>query len=105
MNQHETFWEEWQEYLATDIALKNQLVNAIDDLYLENLCSCVTGHTSFTTLTMLCHLHNLYAQLTPAELDANDQTMKAPYDANLFFKKIVKQIEKAVLIGDTAGTP
>ena len=30
--EHDAFCEEWQEYVATNIALKNQLVNAIDDL-------------------------------------------------------------------------
>ena len=69
---HDAFREEWQEWIATDIALKNQLVNAIDDLYLQTLRSRVTGYTSLTTLTMLRHLYNLYARLTPSEIASND---------------------------------
>ena len=85
--------------------MKNQLVNEIDNLYLQNLCSCVTGYTPLATLTMLCHLYNLYAQLTPVKSDANNQAKKAPYDANLPFKNFVEQIEEAVIIGNIVGTP
>ena len=54
---------------------------------------------------MLCYLYNLYACLTSSKLAANDEAMKAPYDANLPFENFVEQTEEAVLIGDVAGTP
>ena len=87
--EHKTFWDKWQEYVATYISLKNQLVNAIDDLYLKTLRFCVNGYASLTTLTLLWYLYNLYARLTPAKSDANDQAMKAPYDTNIPFENFV----------------
>ena len=62
-------------------------------------------YTSLTTLTLLCHLCNLYTHLTPVKLASNDEAVKASFDANLPYENFVEQIKEAVLIGDTAGTP
>ena len=74
--EHDSFCEEWKEYIATDTTLQNQLVNAIDNLYLKNLLSCVTRYISLTILTLWRHLYNMYARLMPVESDANNQNMK-----------------------------
>ena len=38
-------------------------------------------------------------------MEANNQSMKAPYDANLPFENFVDQIEKTIIIGNATGTP
>ena len=59
-------------------ALNNQLVNAIDDIYIKNLRDCVTGFATRSARDILKYLYRTYRSVTPAQLTANDERFRAP---------------------------
>ena len=84
------------KYNNTDKALKQQLVGAVDPLYLKDPRNKYTGFVSQTSLTMLIHLYANCAKFSPAELALNDYSMKKNYDANFPIESIFNQIDTAV---------
>jgi hypothetical protein len=92
----------FREYLATDKALKQQLITAIQPIYLLALSHRITGFANVTTRQMLVHLYANYGRLSPADLQANDTTMKERYDANQPIKTLFDQIKNSIDIADAA---
>ena len=103
--EHNARLQEWKQFIATDNALKQQLFNAIPDIYLATLRNPVTGFSRVTTRATLNHLYNVYGRITAHDYDANDKTMKKPYDPNEPFETFVKQIEDAMMLADAAAKP
>jgi hypothetical protein len=95
----------FREYIATDKALKQQLITAIQPMYLRALSHRITGFANVTTRQMLVHLYTNYGRLTPADVQANDHTMKAQYDPNQPIETLFDQIETAIDIADAASAP
>ena len=93
------------KYNNTDKALKQQLVGAVDPLYLKALRNKYTGFRSQTALTMLRHLYDNYAKISPAELPLNADPMKKDYDANFPIESFFNQIDTAVEYGVAEGAP
>jgi hypothetical protein len=95
----------FREYIATGKALKQQLITAIQPMYLRALSHRITGFANVTTRNMLVHLYANYGRLTPADVQANDAAMKAPYDPNQPIETLFDQIENAIDIADAAAAP
>ena len=93
------------KYNNTDKALKQQLVGAVDPLYLKALRNKYTGFGSQTSLTMLRHLYDNYAKISSAELALNDDAMKKQYDANFPIESLFDQIDTAVEYAAAGGAP
>ena len=86
----------FKQYDATDKALKQLLLGAVDDMFVRSLRNRHIGYANVTTLQILTHLYTTYAQIKPSDLDANHDRMKAPYDCNLPIETFFDQIEDAV---------
>jgi hypothetical protein len=63
-------------------ALKQQLLAAIDDIYVRTLCNMHTGYTRVTVLQILTHLYTTYGRLTPMAMQENDRTFRSPTQLN-----------------------
>jgi hypothetical protein len=83
----------WQEYLATDKALKQQVLGAVQEMYYKTLRHRITGYTSVTTRQLLNHLYVTYGNITPADLANNDAKMKTPFDPSQPIEVLFDQIE------------
>ena len=103
--EHNARLTEWNQYLATDNALRQQLFAAVPEIYLATLRNAVTGFSRVTTKTALNHLYTVYGRISPYDYEQNDLKMKTPYDANEPFECFVQQIEDAVRLADAAGKP
>ena len=103
--EHNAKLQEWQQYLATDNALRQQLFSAVPEIYLATLRNAVTGFSRITTKDALNHLYAVYGKISRYEYEQNDSKMKSPYDHNEPFELFVKQIEDAVRLADAAGKP
>ena len=93
------------ECVRTDQALKQQLLGAVDSIYVESLRDMHTGYTAVTVLQLLTHLYDNYGQITPMDLDDNERRMKQKYDPNQPIDILFKQIELAVEFAITGNAP
>ena len=55
--EHTEATRSWKEYMATDKALKQQLLSAFDDMYYHSLRNIHTGYARVTTRQILDHLY------------------------------------------------
>ena len=82
-----------------DTALKRQLIEAVDEIYLEEQRNRYTGYLTVTTQDLITHLLRRYGKITPGDLNRNNQRMAEPMDPSvpidLFFKRIDECIELA----------
>ena len=75
--EHTEATRSWKEYMATDKALKQQLLSAFDDMYYHSLRNIHTGYARVTTRQILDHLYAAYSQLSPQDIADNDGRLKA----------------------------
>ena len=93
----------FNEYIATDKALKSQIIKAVDYLYGKALKHRITGYTNVSMRTMLEHLYAAYGIMTPQDLQHLDEDMKTPYDPHMPIENLFDQIENAKDIDQAAG--
>ncbi len=98
----------FQQYDNTDKALKQQIVGAVDAMFLRSLRSKYVGYQNSSTRAILDHLYATYANISASDLLTNDNQMKTDYDVNQPIKLFFDQIEDAVdfaAAGDSPYTP
>ena len=86
----------WQEFGDVSQALKQQLLNAVDDIYVRTLRNRLTGFTSVTVRQLLEHLHLTYGRITPNDLIVNDNKMRTQYSADQPIEVLFSQLEDGV---------
>ena len=95
----------FKEYVAVGNALKQQLIGAVDDIYLRGLQHRVYGFLNVTVIQMIYYLFQNYGKITPSDLVANEQRMKAPYDVSTPIEHLWAQIEDAIAFAGAADAP
>jgi hypothetical protein len=97
---------EWREYTNIQGALlRKQLVTAIEPIYLR---ACRDRHVGFNDVLlreMLAFLFDMYGQITPQDLQNNQQQMLTPWDPSTLFELLINQIEEAQEIADAGNQP
>jgi hypothetical protein len=86
----------WSEYVNIGKALKQQLLSAVDELYVRSLKNATTGFANVSVWQMLSHLLTTYGRVTPNDLLLNDQRMRTPYSIDQPLEVLIGQIEDAV---------
>ena len=105
IRQHSNDTNVFREYLATDKALKQQVIGAVNTMYLRTLSHRITGFANISTREMLTHLYNQYGRLSPADLQENDTRMRAQYDPNQPIEAFIDQIEGSMALAAAANAP
>jgi hypothetical protein len=95
----------WREFMATDKALKQQLLATVNEMYYKALRNRITGYASITTLQLLTHLYAVYGNITPSDLADNDAQLKSPYDPAQPIETLFDQVEDAVDLAAAAQAP
>lgn len=95
----------WEEYNAVMQALKNQLIEAVDELYFKAIQDRVTEYTNVTLYSMLQHLYDNYGKITEDKLEQNREEMNSPFDVSLPIEILFTQIEDCVDFADAARSP
>lgn len=93
------------EFVALQNALKKQILNSVDDIYMAAIEQPYIGHANRTVLNLITHLYDTYAKISPSDLIQNNQKMTAPWDPNQPFEFLVRQIQDAVDYAAHANTP
>ena len=82
-----------------DIAFKKQLIQAVDEIYLEEQRNRYTGYLAVTTKDIITHLLRRYGKISAGDINRCNQRMAEPMDPTLpidmFFKRIDEGIELA----------
>ena len=90
----------WREYINVDAALKQQLIKAVNPLYLRTLQHRHTGFSAQTTRNLIEHLLTSYGNITPNDLASNDAIFRKAYDPNQPIETFYSQIEDAMDYAD-----
>ena len=105
VREHEAQLQLWKLYTQVQQALKQQLIAAFDDIYLSGLRNRHTGFAGITLLRMLQYMYETYGDITPTELEDNDERMRTAYDATEPIETLYNQIENAVDIAEAGKQP
>jgi hypothetical protein len=84
-------------------ALKQQLLGAIDDMYVRTLRNTHTGYAGVSVLQILDHLYRTYGRLTPMAMTDNDKSFRAAYNPAEPFEMLIQQIEEAQIFASAGG--
>ena len=93
----------YRTYNNVQNALKQQLLAAVDDIYVRTLRNTHTGYARVTTLELLTHLYKVYGRLTPMALQDNDNRFRQAYNPAEPFEMLVQQIEDAQAFAAAGG--
>jgi hypothetical protein len=85
----------FRTYNNVQSALKQQILAAVDDIYVRTLHNTNTGYAMVMTLQILTHLYTTYGKLTPMAMQENNRHFRNPYNPAKPFEMLVQQIEEA----------
>ena len=105
VREHTELLRLWKQYHQVELALKQQLIASFDPMYLKAISSRHIGYAGISLIQMLQHLYDHYGDLSPAELEENDERMKTPYDTTLPIETLYEQMEQAVEIAEAGRSP
>lgn len=90
---------------ATSLALKNQIINAIDNIYLSELNNPDQGFYLVTPTNLLQHLFDCFGHISKVLIEENKQTMAELFDPTAPFAHFTRCIEKCQQLATDAGAP
>ena len=96
---------QWREFKNVNTALKNQLLSALDNIYIRALKDRHVGYMNQSIRTILTHLFDNYGNITSLELEDNDTKMHATWDPNSPFDCLIKRIEDDQDYANDGGQP
>ena len=103
--EHEETTHEFRLFKAVENALKNQLINAIDDIYIKDIRDRMTGFATRFVGDILLHLYRTYGLVTPAQLTANDKRFRAPYNGSTYLESYFNGIDDCLFMAYKAKQP
>ena len=92
-------------YSNAETKLKQQLINAIPEAYINSLRHSLTGYANVTTKQLVTHLRSTYGEPTPKELEDNRTTFHAPYDVDSPMVTLYQQVEDAATLAEQGNIP
>ncbi len=95
----------YYSYRNTDTALKQQLLEAIPDMYFRQIRNVNVGYANTSTWQLLNHLYTNYAIINISDLSDNTKRMNQPWDATQPFETLIKQIMDAQEVATLANSP
>ena len=87
------------------MALKTQLLQAVDEVYIKSLCNKYTGYAAQTTKAILKYLYDAYANITASTLQENDAKMRDPLDPTQPIETFFARVEECQEVAAAGNTP
>ena len=105
LSQYKNENEEWK--LVSDVrhAIKKQLLEAVEDEYLEDLKDQDTGYANVTPLEMIEHLYTDYGDMTEQDISNIKASIKVDYDTNTTMISYFSNLRNIRNIAVRAGNP
>ena len=92
-------------YTNVDHALKKQIIEAVDDIYLEEQRNRYTGYLAVTSKDLITHLLRRYGKISPGDLNRCNQRMTEPMDPSLPIDMFFKRIDGCIELAADAENP
>jgi len=93
----------WRRQNSVIKCIKNQLTNAFEDKYLEEINDTYVGYNNLSIQEILAYLYDHFGKVSTLELEEAKKTFQEPFDAAALFGSFVKKIEETVDIAEAAG--
>ena len=93
---HKEALDEFTTYNNTDKALKSQLIEVVEEVYLWAKYNKYIEYTNVTIKELLDYLYSSYAKITRGNLRDNKAQMNQPYDSSHLIKVLFNQIKDAI---------
>ena len=95
----------FDEYDRTEKSLRQQLLSAIDELFVRFICHRCVGYGTVTMSNILDNLYKTYADISPSNLQENETRFRDPYNANHPIDTLIDQLKTAVEYLAAVNTP
>ena len=105
IQRHTEDTRQWREFKNVSTALKNQLLSAVEDIYVRALRDRHVGYMNQSIRNLLTHLFENYGNITQLELEDNDTKMRSLWDPNSPFDCLVQQLEDGQDYANDDGQP
>ena len=83
----------YNTYTNATKALRNLILNAVDDQYINELKHINTGYVKVSPLALLDHLWTEYGTIDGSDLTQNEKRMKAPWNPPAPIENLFKQLK------------
>ena len=74
----------YQKYVAAETALRNLILQSIEDKYINELEDEITGYTLVTPLKLMTHIWDNYGTIDDADHALNEENMRGQWSPPLF---------------------
>ena len=88
-----------------DDALKTQLLDAVEEPHVSELCNIYTEYMGVTTRDLLDHIMDRYGNITAADLKANEARINEALDNSRPIDVFFQRIDDAVQHADDGENP
>ena len=85
---------DYMKFQATVTALRNLILNAIDDKYIRALRHDIISYANVKPYELLAYIWNTYGKINDADHTLNDQRMKAPWSPLALIESLFDQLDK-----------
>ena len=90
-------------YHSVNIALRNQLIASVPDVYIRSLKHATTGYGNIKALAILTHLFSTYGKIDSTEIDANLARMRQPWNPSSPIEQLYLQLQDGPNFAQAAG--
>ena len=104
-SQWKNLFDSWKMVKDVREALKKQILEMVDDEFLEDLKDPDTGYANVTPLTMYEHLYTEYGALTPQDISENRNNLKADFNQSTTMISYFYNIREIQSVANRAGNP
>jgi hypothetical protein len=96
----------WHEYNTENSALTEQIIRAVNLLYIQSLQHRHTGFANITARQLIRHLLNTYNNITPTDLAHNDIKFQQAYGPAQPIESLLSQLKNVMdYAGDAGSSP
>ena len=86
-------------------APKNQIIETIEDTYIEELCNKYKGFTGVKTIDLVHHLMDIYGKITETDLNNNQKKFDEALETAMPIGKYFEQIDDCIQYSDDGKQP
>ena len=86
--------QNYNRYRNASTALKNCILNSVDDEYIKTLKKKITWYTIVNPLELSIHLWDTYGEVTIVDLKANEAQMKMQWNPPSLIESLFLQLEE-----------
>lgn len=104
-NQHEALYYTYRLCRNVAAALRQQIIQAVEPQYLDNLADEHTGFEAVTPLQMIEYLQEHHGRITDTDLETNNIELKKPIDLDKSIDDFWKRVKDCQTLAHNGGAP